>query len=108
MSTFVLAKQGSGTREYNFAQGTRTAVTNTSSAAVSLGTLGNSREVMISTTTRCYINFGASDVAAASAVGTNLLLAPDTIFHLRIPENVTHFRVIRESVDGFVVVTPVL
>ncbi len=107
MSTFILAKQGSGTREYNFAQGTRTAVGSTSSAAVSLGTLGNSREIMIISSTRCFINFGASNVGAASAGAGNLPLPADSIFHLRIPENVSHFRVIRDTADGFISVIPV-
>lgn len=96
------------TREYVFASQTRTAIGATSSAAVALGTLGLSREVMLHATSRCFILFGASDVAAASAAAGHLILEAGERFITRMPTSVTHFRVIRDSADGHLDVTPVL
>lgn len=99
---------GNGTREYNLAQGTRTAVGSASSAAIAIGTLGASREVMLIASTRCFLKLGASGVAAAAAADTDVLALPaDAMFHLRIPAGVTHFRVIRDTADGFLRVIPV-
>lgn len=97
-----------GTRAYNFAQGTRTSVAATSSAEVAIGTLGASREVMLIASTRCHIRFGATGLGAASASAGVLPLPADTMFHLVIPVGVTHFRVIRDNVDGFLTVIPVI
>lgn len=95
------------TREYNFAAGTRTAVTATSTTAVALGTLGALREVMIHATTRLFMRFGNSGVAAATVGANQLILEPGEKFHLRVPPDVTHFRAIRDTADGFVTVIPV-
>jgi hypothetical protein len=100
---------GNGTREYNFAQGTRTAVGATSSAAVALGTLGPSREVMLIASTRCFVRFGGSGVTAAAASDANVLALPsDAMFHLRLPAGVTHLTVIRDTADGFLRAIPVV
>lgn len=99
---------GNGTRQYNFAQATRTSIAATSSSAVAIGTLGTSREVMLVASSRCFVKFGASGVSAAAAADTDVLALPaDAMFHLRIPDGVTHFRVIRDTADGFLRVTPV-
>ncbi len=99
---------GNGTREYNFAAATRTAIGATSSAAVAIGTLGTSREVMLVASSRCMIKWGTSGVTAAAATDTDVLVLPaDAMFHLRVPNGVTHFRVIRDTADGFLRVTPV-
>jgi hypothetical protein len=99
----------SGTRAYNFAQATRTAVGATSSAAVEIGTLSASREVMLIASTRCFIRFGASTVTAANAADAALLVLPaDAMFHMRLPSGVTHYTVIRDTADGFVGIVPVL
>jgi len=100
-------KMGTGTREYNFTDATRTAVAATSTAAVAIGTLGESREVMAHASTRCFVRFGASDVAAASAGAGQLILEAGERFHLRLAAGVTHFRVIRDTADGFITVTAV-
>jgi hypothetical protein len=98
-----------GTRAYNFDQATRTAVGATSSAAVAIGTLSASREVMLITSTRCFIRFGASTVTAANATDAALLVLPaDAMFHMRLPSGVTHYTVIRDTADGFVRFVPVL
>lgn len=99
---------GNGTREYNLAAATRTSVGATSSAAVAIGTLGSSRELMMVASTRCFVRFGNSGVAAAAAADADVLPVPaDAMFHLRVPAGVTHFRVIRDSVDGFLRTIPV-
>lgn len=99
---------GNGTREYNLAQASRTAIGSASSAAVAIGALGTSREVMLIASTRCFVKLGASGVAAAAATDPDVLALPaDAMFHLRIPAGVTHFRVIRDTADGFLRVIPV-
>jgi hypothetical protein len=99
----------SGTRAYNFAQATRTAVGATSSSAQTIGTLSASREVMLVASTRCFIRFGDSDVGAATATDAALLVLPaDAMFHMRLPSGVTHYTVIRDTADGFVRFVPVL
>lgn len=100
---------GTGTREYNLAAGTRTAVAAASSAAVVIGTLGPSREVLIVPSVRCFIIFGSSGVAAAAVAAGNLPVPADAMFHARIPAGATHYRVIRDAAtDGFVSVIPVV
>jgi hypothetical protein len=100
---------GTGTRAYNFAQATRTAIASASSAAVAIGTLGASREVMLVSSARCFIKWGEAGIAAAAASDLDVLALPaDAMFHLRIPAGVTHFRVIRDTADGFLRVTPVV
>jgi len=99
---------GNGTREYNLGQGTRTAVATASSAAVAIGTLGASRELMLAASTRCFVRFGTSAVTAAAATDANVLALPaDVMFHLRVPAGVTHFTVIRDTADGFLRTIPV-
>ena len=98
-----------GTREYNYAVATRTAVGAASSAAIPIGALGASREVRFISSTRCFIKFGLAGVSAAAAADLDVLALPaDTLWHERIPVNVTHFRVIRDSADGWVRCTPVV
>lgn len=102
------ASLSNGTREYNLAAATRTAVGSTSSAAVAIGTLSTSREVMLIASTRCMIKFGNSGVAAAAVNDADVLALPaDAMFHMRIPAGVTHFRVIRDTADGFLRCIPV-
>ncbi len=100
---------GNGTRTYNFAAGTRTAVGATSSAAVALGTRGTSGEYMLIASTRCFVRFGGSGVTAAVGTDANVLALPaDAMFHLRLPAGVTHLTVIRDTADGFIRAIPVV
>lgn len=101
-------KYSSGTREYNFAQGSRVAFTSTSTTATALGTLGPSREILLISNQRCFIRFGASDLGAAAATAGVLPLPSDSMFHMKVPVGVTHYRVIRDTVDGFLSVIPVV
>lgn len=98
----------SDTRAYNFAQGTSTAVGATSSAAIAIGTLGSTREIMMICSSRCHIRFGAAGVAAAAIAAGVLPLAADERFHMKVPSGVTHFTVIRDTADGVLNVIPVL
>lgn len=97
-----------GTRAYNLAQASRTAVAAASSGAVGIGMLGASREVMLVTSVRCHIRFGDNNVTAAAAAAGVLPLPADAMFHMIVPEGVTHYRVIRDNADGFLSVIPVL
>ena len=99
---------GNGTRAYDWAAGLRQAVAATSSAAVAFPTLGISREVMLHASTRCFIRMGGSDVAAASVSAGQLVLEAGERFHVRLPAGVTHFRLIRDTADGFLNVTAVV
>lgn len=93
---------GTGTRPYNIDAGTRHAVGATSSTAIDIVPLGPSRELLLISSTRCFIRWGGSGVTAAAAGNGVLPLPADVMFHIRIPVGVTHFRVIRDSADGFI------
>jgi hypothetical protein len=97
-----------GTREYDFAGNVRQTVTSTSTAAVTLPTLYASREVMVHAAERCVIRFGGSDVPAATVASGQLILEAGERFHFRVAAGVTHFRAIRDTVDGFVSITAVV
>ena len=99
---------GNGTREYNLSAATRTVVGSTSSAAVAIGTLGTSREVMWIASSRCFVRLGTSAVTAAAAADANVLpIAVDSMFHIRLPAGVTHYTVIRDTADGIIHCIPV-
>lgn len=99
---------GNGTREYNLSAATRTVVGSTSSAAVAIGTLGTSREVMWVASSRCFVRLGTSEVTAAASTDANVLpIAVDSMFHVRIPAGVTHYTVIRDTADGIIRCIPV-
>lgn len=100
--------ESTGTRGYDLANNLRQAVLSTSSAAVALPALGGSRELMLHPSTRCFIRFGDSNVAAATVGNGQLVIEPGERFHLRIPVGVTHFRVIRDTTEGFLNITAVL
>lgn len=102
-------KFGSGTREYNFAAGTRTVAGLNSSTAVAIGALGPSRELMLHCSVRCFVRFGDSNVAPATLDAGQLCLEARERFTIRVPEGVTHFRVVRDDAfDGNLIATPVL
>jgi hypothetical protein len=97
-----------GTRVYNLALATSTAVSSTSSSAVAIGNLNDAREVLFSADTRCYVALGGSDVAAAAKSSASMLpIEPSEKFHLRLPAGVTHYRVIRDTADGELRVIPI-
>jgi hypothetical protein len=97
-----------GTRQYDFAGNVRQTVTATSTAAVALPTLYASREVMVHAAERCVIRLGGSDVAAATVAAGQLILEAGERFHFRVATGVTHFRVIRDTTDGFLSITAVV
>lgn len=89
-----------------YGAGVRQAVGASSSNAVLLPTLGPSRRVRVMANTRCWLRFGASGVAAAEVAGNSIPFAPDSPEVVQVPVGATHFRVIRDSADGFVTLTP--
>lgn len=93
--------------KFNLAAGARVAVGASSTAAAALPTLGSSRELFLNPSVRCWVVFGALDVAAAAAAAGNLPLEPGCMFTVTIPADATHFRVIRDSTDGFLTMIPV-
>ena len=97
-----------GTRQYDFPGNVRQAVATASTSAVPLPTLYTSREVMVHSSERCFVRFGDSAVTAAAAGNGQLILEPGERFHLRFAAGVTHFRVIRDTTDGFLSITAVV
>lgn len=97
-----------GTRTYDWTNNVRTAVGVASTAAAALPTLSASREVMVHASQRCFVRLGASDLAAASAGAGQLIVEPGERFHFRVNAGHTHFRVIRDTLDGFVTITAVV
>lgn len=98
---------GTTTREYSLANGLRTAFTSTSTAAAGLPALGTSREVRLAASARCWVVWGSSGVAAAAPESTSFVVEANTPEVIRIPSGATHFRVVRDSADGFLLMTPV-
>ena len=97
-----------GTRQYDFPGNVRQAVATASTSAVPLPTLYTSREVMVHASERCFVRFGDSAVTAAAAGNGQLIMEPGERFHLRLAAGVTHFRVIRDTTDGFLSITAVV
>ena len=97
-----------GTRTYNFIDNVCQQFSSTSTSAVSLPTLVGNREMMIHANERCFVRFGNSQVSPASAGSGHLILEPGERFHLRVPQDVSDFRVIRDTTDGFVTLTAVV
>jgi len=97
-----------GTRTYDWAGNSRTAVATASTAAEDLPTLSASREIMAHASTRCFVRLGESDVGAASAAAGHLVLEAGERFHFRVAVGNTHFRVIRDTANGFLTLTAVV
>lgn len=99
---------GNGTRAYDWTNGLRQAVSSTSTAAVAFPALGTSREVMFHASTRCFVRQGDSNVTAATVAAGHMVVEAGERYHIRLAAGVTHFRVIRDTADGFLNVTAVL
>lgn len=97
-----------GTRYYDWAQNKRAAVGSTSSAADTIPPLYASREMMAHASVRCFVRFGGSGVAAASAGANQLIVEAGERFHFRVNAGDTHFRVIRDTADGHLSLTAVI
>lgn len=93
-----------GTREHNVAGITRQAV-GAASARVALPALGQSREVYVMASQRCFFVTGTSAVVAAP--GTAHPLAADERFYFRVPAGHTHIAFIRDTSDGNLTICPV-
>lgn len=99
---------GNNTRRYDWTNSQRTAIGSTTSAAVELPVLSTSREIMFHASSRCFVRQGTNAVAAATVAAGQLVLEAGERFHIRIPAGTTHYRVIRDTADGFLNVTAVL
>jgi hypothetical protein len=97
---------GQTTREYTLSAGLRTAFTATSTTEAALPSLGATRELRICASQRCWLITGATGVSAASAGNTSLPIPADSVEVIRIPSGHTHFRVIRDTADGFIHMAP--
>lgn len=95
------------TRLYNFGAAVYAAFAATSSAAVALPALGDSREVRLNPSARCWIRFGTSGVTAAAAGAASFPVEPGVAEVIPVPADATHFRVIRDTVDGNLHMLPV-
>jgi hypothetical protein len=101
-------KIGSNTREYDWANAQRTAIASTTSAELALPALGASREVMFHASSRCFVRMGGSPVPNATVGPAQMVLEAGERFHIRIPAGTTHYRVIRDTADGFLSLAAVL
>lgn len=99
---------GNNTRQYDWATSLRIAIGSTTSVAVGLPVLGTSREVMFHASSRCFVRFGDSGITAATVAAGHMVLEAGERFHIRIPTGTTHYRVIRDTADGFLNVAAVL
>ncbi|MEN9854963.1 MAG: hypothetical protein RLZZ157_89 [Pseudomonadota bacterium] len=101
------ANMNANVRGYNFTDEVRTAIGAASSAAVAIPPIGQSREIMLLASTRCYVRLGDAAVLPASSAAGQLILEAGERFHLRLKTTETHYTVIRDSADGTLSVTPV-
>ena len=95
------------TRVFNFGAAIRQAFTATSTAAIALPTLGATREIRFAPGARCWIRFGDSGVAAAEAAANSFPLEANYPELFPVPVGATHFRIIRDTADGSIHMTPV-
>ncbi len=98
---------GTTTRTYSLANAIRVAFTATSTAEAALPTLGASREIRFAASARCWVKWGATGLTAAAAEAASLVLEANSPEVIAMPAGATHFRVIRDSADGNLLMTPV-
>ncbi len=99
---------GTSSRSYAIANGVRQAFTSTASAEFSFPALGASREVRIAASARCWIRWGtAGSVADPSPSGTCLVIEANAPEVVQIPAGVNAWKVIRDTADGNILMTPV-
>ena len=95
------------TRTYSLANAIRKAFTATSTAEEALPTLGATREVRFAASARCWMKWGATGLSAAAPEAASFVLEANSPEVVAIPAGATHFRVIRDTADGSVLMTPV-
>lgn len=98
---------GTTTRSYNLTNAIRVATGATSTAEAALPTMGLTREIRFAASARCWIKWGATGLSAAAAEAASLVLEANAPEVLQIPAGATHFRIIRDTADGFCLMTPV-
>jgi hypothetical protein len=97
---------GQSTRVYSDANSILQAVGIASTVALAIPTLGVTREIRVNTTARCYIRFGTAAIGAAAPTSGSIPFDPGSET-IQLAAFVTHFRVIRDAVDGVLNLTPV-
>lgn len=95
------------TRAYNLAAAIRPAFSSASSAEAALPTLGASREIRFAASARCWVKWGATGLTAAAAEAASFVLEANAPEVIAIPAGATHYRVIRDTADGSLLMTPV-
>lgn len=95
------------TRAYALANAIRVGFTATSTTEAALPTLGATREIRFAASARCWVKWGATGLTAAAAENVSFVLEANAPEVLTIPAGATHFRVIRDTADGNVLMTPV-
>ncbi len=94
----------SGTREHNTAGLIRRAL-GAGTTVEALPALGDTREIYVMPTVRCFVRTGDGDVTASA--GTSHPVASDERFYFRVPPGHTHIAFTRDTADGFITVCPV-
>lgn len=95
------------TREYSLANAIRVSFTSTSTTEATLPTLGASREIRFAASARCWVKWGATGLTAAAAEAASFVIEANSPEVVRIPSGATHYRVIRDTADGNLLMTPV-
>jgi hypothetical protein len=95
------------TRGYSLANALRVAFTATSTTEAALPTMGASREIRFAPSARCWVKWGATGLTAAAPEAASFVLEANSPEVLQIPAGATHFRVVRDSADGNLLLTPV-
>jgi hypothetical protein len=95
------------TRAYSLANAVRVAFTATSTTEAALPTLGATREIRFAASARCWVKWGATGLTAAAAEAASFVLEANAPEVICIPAGATHYRVIRDTADGNLLMTPV-
>ena len=95
------------TRAYSLANALRVAFTATSTTEAALPTMGASREIRFAASARCWVKWGATGLTAAAAEAASFVLEANAPEVIAMPAGATHFRVIRDTADGNLLMTPV-
>lgn len=96
----------SSTRAYDTTNATIQAVT-TTSVTYTLPALNKTRELMLDVDTTSTIKFGNSAITTDTTSAGAIRLIADYPFHIRVPEDASHFAIISFGGSGYLRATPV-
>lgn len=91
-----------GTRKYDYADGQRVSVAAASAQSSAIDAL----EVLLHASVKCYVNVGTNPTAVAT--GASIPLEAGEKFHLVLNARFDKVAVIRDSIDGYLHIIPVL